>query len=369
MRIDNHPVLPDRDPDPDEAEFWSKLTSTLIKALKMEELPDIVHAFRQVEAESISRASDDAVKIVEVKRHIAHTILTVAHRHEQSFEVARDAWNALVELGFSDITTCCIKAWFYADSCLFNKQYDAGLAVLEDALAELGQWLQTTVLKPKVKEFYYKELESLHHLRDGLIAHKSSEAEGKAWSDRKDAEIDARDLNYTEREGRDQEIDIELNEAMDSITNASWSRSFTETTRDYRQLEADFLPRLQGADAFFAPEAKRRITFAILLNAHKHKQPFEVCRDLWNELARGDFRDIFQKCAMAWFYADCCLFNHQPDAGLAVIEPLIAELRNHPPEEMDEDALESYQQALGRLERLRDAAQGTLRGENASSPV
>ncbi len=34
----------------------------------------------------------------------------------------------------------------------------------------------------------------------------------------------------------------------------------------------------------------------------------------------------FKSCAIAWFYADCCVFNKQPDAGLAVIESLITEL-------------------------------------------
>jgi hypothetical protein len=141
---------------------------------------------------------------------------------------------------------------------------------------------------------------------------------------------------------------------MDSIANASWSRSFAETTSDYRQVEADFLARLQTDDAFFVPETKRRISSAILMDAHKHKQPFDVCRELWNELLRSDFKDLLQKCALAWFYADCCLFNKQPDAGLAAIEPLIAELQKHPYEGTDSDALENYQDGLARLERLRD---------------
>jgi hypothetical protein len=157
-----------------------------------------------------------------------------------------------------------------------------------------------------------------------------------------------------EREGRERELDMELNRAMDSIAYASWPRSFAETARDYRQLEADFLPRLQGADEFFLPEAKRRITFAILMDAHQLEQPFDVCRGVWNDLSPVEFRDILQKCAMAWFYADCCLFNKKPDAGLAVIEPLIAELRKLPLEDTDEDTLESYQAGLARLERLRD---------------
>ncbi len=159
------------------------------------------------------------------------------------------------------------------------------------------------------------------------------------------------------REGRTGELDSELGEAMDAISNASWRRSFAETTCDYRQLEADFVTRLQGSDVFFIPETKRRIRSAILMDAHKHKQPFDVCRDAWNDLGPLEFRNILQKCAMAWFYADCCAFNKDPGAGLAVVEPLIAELRKLSHEDMDADELDSYQAGLARLERLRDKLQ------------
>jgi hypothetical protein len=90
------------------------------------------------------------------------------------------------------------------------------------------------------------------------------------------------------------------------------------------------------------------------MGADKHHEPFEVCRDLWNELMSFDFTNILQKCAMAWFYADSCVFNHQPEAGLAVVEPLLAELQRQVDTGTDEETLQEYQDALARLEKLRD---------------
>jgi hypothetical protein len=313
-----------------------------------------VQEYRQIEADLIARPGIEAWYLLELRRRIAEWIINCASRDDIPFEQFQEAWNGLLALGFTDDEKRRHMTWVYADYCLSNEHYDVGLTVLEPVLAEFEQWLQETAREPKLKEFDFRELAGLQRIRDGLVAYQSSDAEGIAWNDCDEAEYDARDLNYMDREGRDQELDMELNRAMDSIAYASWPRSFAEMARDYRQLEADFLPRLQGADEFFLPEAKRRITFAILMDAHKHKQPFDVCRDVWNELAPLEFRDIFQQCAMAWFYGACCQFNKEPDAGLAVIEPLIAGLRKHPHEGTDTETLERYQEALARLEKLRD---------------
>jgi hypothetical protein len=354
MRIDNLPVLSNREPDPDEAAFWTKLAATLVKALDMECLPDIVRAYRQLEAESLPHAGDDSAKILEIKRLIAHGILMAGHEHEQAFEVYRDTWNVLVELGFSNIQMLCSVAWYYAYCCMLEAQYDIGLSVLDEVTTEIYQRLAEPGLTKWTKSYYDGELTTLKKLREGLVAFQSSTTEGTAWVHRRDAEYDARDEHWMKRDGRNRELDIALDRAMDSIANASWSRSWAETAHDYRQLEADFVARLQDSDEFFVSEARRRIRCAILMGADKHHEPFEVCRDLWNELLSFDFTNILQKCAIAWFYADSCVFNHQPEAGLAVVEPLLAELQRQVDTGTDEETLQEYQDALARLEKLRD---------------
>jgi hypothetical protein len=313
-----------------------------------------VQEYRQIEADLIARPGIDTWYLLELRRRIAEWIVNCAWRDDVPFEQFQEAWNGLLALGFTDDEKKRSMTWYYADYCLSNKHYDAGLAVFEPVLAQFEQWLQTTTLETKSREFAFKEIHSLRRIRDGLVACKSSDAEGIAWYDCDEAEYDARDVNYMERDGRDRELDIELNRAMDSIRYASWPRIFSETARDYRQLETDFVARLQGTDEFFVVETKRRIRSAILMDAHKHKQPFDVCGDVWNELEPMEFNGILQKCAMAWFYSDCCSFNKAPDAGLAVVEPLIAELQKVPNEDTDADELESYQAGLARLERLRD---------------
>ena len=356
MKIDNYPHIRDRPTTPKESEFWKKLTAILVKEPDME-YADVVHAYRQLEDEFVKRADEGEVDALETKRHITERILRAAHDAEQPFDVCRDAWNALVELGFSSIDTYCNMAWFYAKSCMFNGQYDTGIDVLDLVSTEIHRRCDEPGLIKWKKDHFDEELTTLGKLRDGLVAFQTSEEDGIAWNDRNDAADDAGEAHWMKREGRTRELDSELGEAIDAISNASWRRSFAETNRDYRQLEADFVTRLQGSDVFFIPETKRRIRSAILMDAHKHKQPFDVCRDAWNDLGPLEFRNILQKSAMAWFYADCCAFNKEPHAGLAVVEPLIAELRKLSHEDTDADELESYQAGLARLERLRDKLQ------------
>jgi hypothetical protein len=312
---------------------------------------EAVREYRQVEADFAARAPDDEFFVTETRRRIAESILMAAHSHVPPFEECRNAWKDLLCLGFSTLYTRSLMTGFYADCCLYNDQFDAGLAVVEPLIAEFEQQLDTITGSTT---FCHQQLASLKKLREGLIAFQTSGAEGAAWVDRRDAEYDARDIHWMKRDGRNRELDIALDRAMDSIANASWSRSWAETAHDYRQLEADFVARLQDSDEFFVSEARRRIRCAILMGADKHHEPFEVCRDLWNELLSFDFTNILQKCAIAWFYADSCVFNHQPEAGLAVVEPLLAELQRQVDTGTDEETLQEYQDALARLEKLRD---------------
>ncbi len=312
-----------------------------------------VDEYRQVEQEFVQRAGDDAFFVLETKRCIAEAILRQANVTNQPFNVCQDIWNELVQLGFSNIESTCTMSWFYADCCLHNKQYDAGLEVLDTVIAEIHLRLDEPALTRHAVMYYNHELTRLGKHREGLVAFQTSEAEGIAWVKRRDAEIDAQ--RPSPQEQHERKLSFEMVVAIHAIAKTSSNRSFADVARDIRQVEADSLARLQGDDAFFVPDAKQRISFALIKEANQHHESFEVCHDLWNELLQRGFADLKHKCTTTWFYADSCLFNKQPDVGLPLVEPLIAELQKLLREDPDaEVSEEEYPEELARLQKLCD---------------
>lgn len=146
------------------------------------------------------------------------------------------------------------------------------------------------------------------------------------------------------------QLGLELGQAIQTVMASSFDRNFADVVHDYRQIEADFVAR-PGANDFHVLETKRRTAEAILLAAHSHHEPFETCQNAWNDLVRLGFTNFRTRCTESWFYADCCLFNEQFDAGLAVLEPLMIEVR----EQIDDPAgswRQYYQDELIRFEKL-----------------
>ncbi|MBK9261213.1 MAG: hypothetical protein IPM54_15585 [Polyangiaceae bacterium] len=101
--------------------------------------------------------------------------------------------------------------------------------------------------------------------------------------------------------------------------------SFEEAVRQYRQIEAEYVA-LAGNDEAKALEVKQTITNHLLMDAEKEEQPHAICRELWEELVQRGFMSMNMRHVMSSTYAQCCQFNHEFDAGVAVLEPLIAEL-------------------------------------------
>jgi hypothetical protein len=158
-----------------------------------------VQEYRQIEADLIARPGIEPWYLLELRRRIAEWILTSAERDDVPFEQFQEAWNGLLELGFTDIDRKQYMAWLYADYCLTNGHYDAGLEVIEPVLAEFEQSLQG---KPQIPRSAADELASLKLLRDGLLAFRTGDEEvAKAWLAREEAEITARrQRNEEERE-------------------------------------------------------------------------------------------------------------------------------------------------------------------------
>src|SRR5262245_34509672 len=102
-------------------------------------------------------------------------------------------------------------------------------------------------------------------------------------------------------------------------------RSFAESVDDLRRLEAEFVVR--GCDdEWDVRETRRRIAELILNVAVSKRPPLEVCREAWKEMVRLGFSDKRTEYMMASFFAECCRYDENPEEGLAVLEPLVAEL-------------------------------------------
>lgn len=315
-----------------------------------------VQEYRQIEAELVEQAGDDEFIVLETKRRIAEWILRSAARDDVPFEQFQEAWNGLLALGFTDDEKKRDMVFYYADYCLDNEHYDAGLAVIEPVIAEFEEWLQATVISPRMRKFYVADLENLKFRRDGLIALRAGGADADAWLER-----DAARGSSPEEERKGQ-LRSELFWAMKKISDVASDLSFAEIEQRYRQIEVDFLSRLQSDELLMRAEAKQRITIAIFDQARERRQPFETCRDLWHELGPWDFGHIEHKCTMIRHYAECCSLHGQSEAGLEVVEPLLAELQNQVDTGNDEDMPPAwYPKEIGRLENLRDELKAICR--------
>lgn len=153
-----------------------------------------------------------------------------------------------------------------------------------------------------------------------------------------------------------------LADALVAILRQELDLSFEEAVHKYREVEADFVARAPD-DAFFVLETRRRVAENILSAANAHDEPFDVCNKAWNELLRLGFTNRFIKDTMTRHYAKCCLFTKHPEEGIAVLEPLIAELEQRIAKSNAEGAayhaedLEHTRNILTELITQRDAPQ------------
>jgi hypothetical protein len=117
--------------------------------------------------------------------------------------------------------------------------------------------------------------------------------------------------------------EIEFNKKINAVF-LSEELSFEEAVREYRRIEEEFVARA-GDNEYHVVETRRRITEWLLREARGCEQPQEVCREIWAEMLQRGFSDIERRFTMSGIYARCCQTNGEFEAGLAVIEPLIAE--------------------------------------------
>ncbi|HRI72460.1 MAG TPA: hypothetical protein PK156_49835 [Polyangium sp.] len=99
---------------------------------------------------------------------------------------------------------------------------------------------------------------------------------------------------------------------------------FAAAVQEYRQIEAELIARA-GHDEFGVLETKRRIAEWIVRCADRDAVPFEQFQEAWNELLTLGFTDDEKKREMVTYHSCYCLDNEHYDAGIAVLEPMIAE--------------------------------------------
>ena len=138
-----------------------------------------VEDFRKLEAEFVARLSDDEVRVLELRRAVAGTILLITQCKRPPFDVCREVWNGLVYLGFSDTEVECSSSGLYADCCAYDERPDEGLAVLLPLIAMLEQRQEEakgTGMNTEYPAYDYESwIERIRNLRDVLEAQKRGE--------------------------------------------------------------------------------------------------------------------------------------------------------------------------------------------------
>ncbi len=137
--------------------------------------------------------------------------------------------------------------------------------------------------------------------------------------------------------------------------------SFEEAVRQYRQIEAEFVA-LAGDDHVTALDRKRTISAHLLMDADREEQPHEVCLALWDGLLQLGFWDVTMRHTMSNTYARCCLKNSAFDAGISVLEPHIAELKERLAQpELPQPERAFCEQFISMHEKLRDELKAGIR--------
>ena len=159
----------DEDISPDEIEFIQRFTQVRLHESE-KPFTEVVHDYRRIEEEFVSRAGDNKEVALKFKRRISMLILGAAHMADQPHEVCRGIWEEVVERGFQDQETKRNHTGIYARCCQFNGEFASGIAVLEPLIAEMDQALKGKALTRKERKWYKKDLVTLSKRRDELKA-------------------------------------------------------------------------------------------------------------------------------------------------------------------------------------------------------
>lgn len=139
--------------------------------------------------------------------------------------------------------------------------------------------------------------------------------------------------------------------SLDYIKNRNGD--FGPVVANFRAIETDFMGRM-GDDEENIQQVRRIITEMLVQAAWDMDQPFETCLEYWHELEQLGFYRIERRCLKTGSFAVCCQHYGHTDMGLALLDPLIADverLRAEPTATKQE--VDYYDYELESLNKLR----------------
>ena len=279
-------------------------------------------AYRRLESEFLTRTGDHPFYVLELKRRVAESIFTEAVSRQQSWDVCHAAWLALVELGLTNSYQRRTMSSIYADYCLRTHHLDEGIAILEPLIPEVAQWMAAAP-SAELARSRREELDNLQMQLDDLRTEAARCADP---------------------------LILELAKAIDTLSTEMADADIREYKVAIDQLEEAFVARA-GDDEARIREIKWRTTYA-LFESLPDEVRFASCQACFDELIRLGFDDLARQCDATWLYGNHCLSHDQLEAGHAVVDPLLADLRKRleDPNVTDEIA----RQCRLQLPRLQD---------------
>jgi hypothetical protein len=290
----------------------------------------VVADYRAIEAEFLGRMGDNEENAQQVRRLVTETLLRAAWQKDEPLETCQRYWNDLLQLGFSRIEVQYDLTWSFADFCRAQGQTEIGLGVLDPLIADLERLRAERTDTEFAVEYYKDAIGNLRRLRAQLEAQKKTEP--SQMTDEANDESESDEGGIGELMGYDKwprDVSIAFDRALGVATLKYLKNKevdFASVVADYRAIEAEFLPRV-GDNEENAQQVRRRVTEHLLQAAWDKDQPFETCQRYWNDLLQLGFYRIERQCLQTGSFAVCCHDYGQTELGLAVLDPLIVELK------------------------------------------
>ena len=101
--------------------------------------------------------------------------------------------------------------------------------------------------------------------------------------------------------------------------------TFASVVADAQAVEAEFVGRV-GDNEENIQQVRRIITEMLLQAAWDKDQPFETCLQYWHDLQALGFYRLERRCLKTGLFAVICQHYGHTDMGLALLEPLLADL-------------------------------------------
>lgn len=136
---------------------------------------------------------------------------------------------------------------------------------------------------------------------------------------------------------------------------------FASIVADFRALEAEFVVRVCDNEEN-VQQVRRIITEMLLQAAWDKEQPFETCLQYWHDLQGLGFYRLERRCLKTGLFAVICLHYGRTAMGLALLDPLIAELGQlrveHAATKQDVDYYDYEIESMGKVRARLEAQQG-----------